>query len=326
MTTEPHDPLWDPSAEPADADLVRLEAALAPLRHRAPLRDLPPRRRSRAPWIAAGAAVVAAAAALLFYMWFRKEPEAVPTPEVATGFHYEESDGETGVLAVGDVLATDDQTRARVQVADIGTIDLAESSLLSLIETGPKEHRLDLRHGKLHAKVNAPPRLFVIQTPSATAVDLGCEYDLQVEPDGEGLLRVTNGKVELATGEQVVIVTMNAMARIHPGSGPGTPAMQDAPPALLDAIDLFDARRAGGLDAVLAHAARRDTITLWHILMRRDLDATTRARVADALAAVFPLPPWIERDRLAAGDFDHIEVLREYLEQYWYYPEVLGDR
>ena len=70
------DYLWDRSGPP-DPDVARLEAALAPLRHRAPLR-LPdtargadtarPRRPRRTAWIGGGAVLAAAAALALWWM------------------------------------------------------------------------------------------------------------------------------------------------------------------------------------------------------------------------------------------------------------------
>ena len=46
------------------------------------------------------------------------------------------------------------------------------------------KHCLRLAHGRLSARVTAPPRLFVVDTPAATAIDLGCAYDLAVLTDG----------------------------------------------------------------------------------------------------------------------------------------------
>jgi ferric-dicitrate binding protein FerR (iron transport regulator) len=306
---------WDPNDGVSDPGLERLEAALSPLRHRAPLRELPPRRRPRRTWaIAAG--VLAAAAAVLLFLVLRPRP----TPD---GFKYEATAGTTrkGVLPVGGAIETRPGEVVRVEVADIGTIDLQEDSRLSLVRTGPTEHRLDLRRGKLHAQVNAPPRLFVIDTPAATAVDLGCEYDLEIADDGSGFLRVTNGIVELGNREQVVVVVMGAMARIRPGRGPGTPAMNSSSTELRLALDRLDEGDLTALDDVLRHATIKDTLTLWNLLVRRDLD---RSRIFDRLAAVIPLPIWIERDRVIAGE--QLDLCREELEPFWYWPETLDQR
>jgi hypothetical protein len=56
---------------------------------------------------------------------------------------------------------------------------------------------LSLERGALHARIAAPPRLFIVDTPSAMAVDLGCEYKLDVDAAGNSRLHVTSGFVAL---------------------------------------------------------------------------------------------------------------------------------
>ena len=51
------------------------------------------------------------------------------------------------------------------------------------------------------ARVVAPPRVLVVETPAADAVDLGCAYALEVEADGSTRLSVTSGQVALEAGE-----------------------------------------------------------------------------------------------------------------------------
>ena len=71
----------------------------------------------------------------------------------------------------------------------VGRVDLAPHSELK----ASAEKKLTLRSGELHAFIWAPAREFVVDTPSARAVDLGCEYTLNVDGTGDGLLRVKLG-------------------------------------------------------------------------------------------------------------------------------------
>ena len=100
-------------------------------------------------------------------------------------------------LAVGGSLETDGKSRALLNVAQIGTVELEPNSRVRLIETHLTEHRLALDRGKIRAKISAPPRLFFVDTPSAQAIDLGCAYTLEVDDEGRGLLHVTSGWVAL---------------------------------------------------------------------------------------------------------------------------------
>ena len=64
-----------------------------------------------------------------------------------------------GVLRPGQSLVTRDGERVRLQVADIGRVDLEPGSTLRLVRSGVGEHRIALDRGRIDAFVVAPPRL-----------------------------------------------------------------------------------------------------------------------------------------------------------------------
>ncbi|HEX8920398.1 MAG TPA: zf-HC2 domain-containing protein, partial [Pyrinomonadaceae bacterium] len=64
-----------------------------------------------------------------------------------------------GRIAVGEWLVTDEQSRAKINVADIGQVDVGPNSRVRLVGTRSTEHRLALERGRLHAMISAPPRL-----------------------------------------------------------------------------------------------------------------------------------------------------------------------
>ena len=74
-------------------------------------------------------------------------------------------------------------------------IALEPNTRVQLVEARGREHRMSLERGTIHARIWAPPKLFFVKTPSATAVDLGCEYTLQVDDAGAGLVHVVLGWV-----------------------------------------------------------------------------------------------------------------------------------
>ncbi|HKY05120.1 MAG TPA: zf-HC2 domain-containing protein, partial [Blastocatellia bacterium] len=105
---------------------------------------------------------------------------------------------EIGSLSVGEWLETGGSSRARISVADIGFVEVEPQTSVRLVRTRLTEHRLELKRGTVHAMIFAPPRLFFVDTPSATAVDYGCAYTLEVDDAGASLLHVTAGWVSLA--------------------------------------------------------------------------------------------------------------------------------
>jgi hypothetical protein len=176
----------------------------------------------------------------------------------------------------------------------------------------------------LHARVTAPPRLFVVETPEATAIDLGCEYDLEVAADGSGSLRVQSGIVELAAGKRLVVVPMGASARIRPGLGPSTPWANSAAEPLRAAVERWDRGEAAALDEIVEIASAHDTVTLWNLLGQVD-DADDRGAVHDAITALVEVPEWVLRDKVIAADPTALDDLRESLEHYWFFPETLDE-
>jgi hypothetical protein len=189
-----------------------------------------------------------------------------------------------------DVLATDHTSRIRLAVGRIGEVEIAPDSRVHLLEATSREHRLALDRGAIAARISAPPRLFSVETPSATAVDLGCAYTLAVDASGGSLLHVTVGWVELSWLGTSSVVPFNMSAYTRPGFVPGTPFSDRASDSLKAALLRFDFQRGGAaaLATVLAYATERDAITLWHLLLRAD--GTGRADVYRTLARLASPP------------------------------------
>ncbi|HET9707231.1 MAG TPA: FecR domain-containing protein [Gemmatimonadales bacterium] len=218
--------------------------------------------------------------------------------------------GGSGTMRVGAILQTDDSSRATIVVGGIGRVDVAPGSRIRLVRALATDHRLALAYGAIHAKVDAPPRLFFVDTPAGTAVDLGCEYVLETDSSGRGRLHVTGGYVEFAWGGARSVIPVDAYADTRPQRPPGVPYVSDAPAGLVAALDSF-AFASGGAAAVraaLAAARSEDAISLWHLLSR--VDATDRGAVYDRLAILVPPPAGVARSRALALD-------QQTLESYW---------
>jgi len=175
-------------------------------------------------------------------------------------------------LAVGQWLSTDRASEASISLGSWGEVSVLPESRVRLVATGKTEQRLELAKGTLRARVTAPPRLFVVSTPSVAAVDLGCAYTLHVDEGGAGELRVTSGAVSLegspGTTSGAVYVPGGAIAHLRTTAGPGLPFFEDAPQALKDAVASYDAHPPAGLGAILDAARIPDSLTLWHLLPR----------------------------------------------------------
>ena len=186
-------------------------------------------------------------------------------------------------LRDGEIVQTT-RFSTRINAPSIGTIDVAPHTTVQLVQSRPDRYLLDLRQGSIHARTSSPPGVFVVNTPKASATDLGCEYTLSVQPSGIGTLHVTAGWVDLRYGFVQSLVPANAHATIDAEGEPSAPVFDDAPFKLDDS-----------LDTILRTARKKDAFTLLNLLPRA-ANAEQRARIYDRLNALVPAPPAITRD------------------------------
>ena len=226
--------------------------------------------------------------------------------------------GGTGRIGVGQLLETDGKSTARIEVANIGTVDVSPNSRVRLEETGKDEHRLSLERGKLYAKIFAPPRLFVVDTPSGKAVDLGCEYTLNVDKNGDSVLHVTGGWVALERGGRESIVPAGMMCKTRKGQGLGTPFSTEATETFKKALDAFDFSRGGStsIQFIIREAEFYDMFTLWHLLSRVSVE--DRGAVYDALANLVAPPAGVTRDGILSKDKKMLDSWKVEIENAWF--------
>jgi len=225
--------------------------------------------------------------------------------------------GRTARLAAGEWVETGQSSRARITVGAIGTVDVEPGTRVQLGAVHAAEYRIALARGTISARITAPPRLFIVDTPTSTVVDLGCAYTMQVDESGAGELRMTEGWASLEWGGRESLVPAGALCRTRPRVGPGTPFFDDAAIELQNALAAFDFADGGAtaLGIVLAQSRVRDTLTLWHLLSR--VDAKERGLVYDRIAELTPPPPGVSRDKALQLDPATLKVWREELAWTW---------
>ena len=323
--------LWDGSGEP-DAEVVKLERALGKFRHAGRPPELPKGLATghEANKSSGGArlwfqfAAVAASVLLVFFVWtgLRRQTE---TPSSGVGWGVQQlagaprvgtktisQPGEKGTLGIGQTLETDQESRASITVSDVGQVDIDPQTRLRLAESRSSRTRLDLQRGTIHAMIWAPPGEFLVDTPSALAVDLGCAYTLHVDDSGAGLLQTSMGWVGFRLNGREAFIPAGAVGETRPGIGPGTPFFEDASAEFRAALTKFDfaklndAERSSQLTILLSEARKRDALTLWHLLSRAN--AADRGRVFDRLNAYVPAPSSVTRAGIEQGDHKMLDA------------------
>ena len=258
----------------------------------------------------AAACIVVLAIGVTGYWWTRATTSGPWQVTQAT-------DGGTRRMAAGEWVETNGSSQARIIVGKLGTVDVAPQTRVRLGQISESEYRLMLARGTISAEINAPPRLFIVDTPASAVVDLGCAYTMTVGDDGAGVLRMTTGWASLEFKGRESLVPAGAICRTKPGAGPGTPYFDDASAALKQAVDDFDGGKdpSRALDASLREARVRDTLTLWHLLSR--VTENDRSRVYERIAEFEPPPDRVSRDQIMALDKDALRRWREELAWKW---------
>jgi hypothetical protein len=304
-----NDYVWDRSGEP-DPEVERLERLLGGVDQLKPLETGRVFGPAKARWmgLAAAAAAVIAGAALLVRVQFQSG-WAVAAVSGAPRIDARQI-GSDGRFPVGGLLVTDASSAARISVGKIGEVEVQPNTELRLVSAEATDHRLHLKRGAIRVRIWAPPRLFFVDTPSATAVDLGCQYDLQVDANGDGEVYVTMGWVAFEARGRESFIPAGAICRTSKAFGPGIPVYADAGAEFRAAVEALDRGvYADNVSVLLRDARQRDALTLWHLLVRR-----SDVRVYDRLAELAPPPADMDQAEVLAGN-------RDALDRWW---EALG--
>jgi hypothetical protein len=203
-------------------------------------------------------------------------------------------------LSAGKWIETGDGSRMTLQVDGLGRVDVGPNTRIYLLETTRTREEAVLEHGTIHAEVTAPPYVFLVRTPSAYALDMGCAYTLHVNPDGSGILEVTEGWIQFQHGWVQSMVPAGASAEMRPGYGPGAPYFSDASEKFRAALRIvnfdFDdpQARSAALSVVMNEARKRDAFTLLNLLHR--VAPEDRGRLYDRLVEFLPPTPGLTRN------------------------------
>jgi hypothetical protein len=170
----------------------------------------------------------------------------------------------------------------------------------------------------MHAKIYAPPRIFFVDTPTAEAIDLGCEYTLDVDEEGTSILRVQSGWVAFVCNGRESLVPEGARSITRRGFAPGTPYFEDASERFKQAIDRFDFEKGGRreLDTLIKEATPRDTLTLWHLLSR--VGKAERLQLYERMVGFVPLPDEVTKEGILRLDKEMLRLWKLDLEVEWY--------
>jgi hypothetical protein len=312
MSTSQDNYLWDPTAD-VDPEIARLERILEPCSAHAlglTSRDLSlaqvassQRRWSRG-WPVAVIGIAAAFAVVAILHFYRLSwPENAPWPlTIAHGGGVE----PPALWQVGESVTTADNETAIVSAARIGTVTIAPGSSVALTRSGSRRHRLDLKYGRLHAKIWAPPGYFGVANRDALALDLGCEFDMQNDRSGQGALTVASGWVIYNHHGTEVLVPQDHRITFN-ADMVGTPVRYDADARFRDSVHQLDL----SFLVALNDDTQRDRLVAQIAATARDADQVTLLSLLTRYRELMNSPLY-DRLRVTLGDPVNDDVINEW--------------
>ncbi len=295
--------LWDKTGDP-DPELQKWEHLLGRFGgregelHLDIARAVRQKSAARYYWLAAAACLFLALGVALRVAW-QPGPEWTVTALSGAPLIDHRPVASRGRIGAGGLLETDSLSRAKLRMGLMGTVEIETNTRVRLVATGAGRHRLALESGTLAARLWAPPATLKVDTPSATAIDLGCAFTLHVDEKGAGMLRVTSGWVQFQLEDRRAIVPAGAAALTRPGVGPGTPFFEDSSSAFRAALERLDFEAGGygdarALEIVLSEARRKDVLTLLSLFRR--VPPSARGLLFDRAAQLVPPPAGLTRE------------------------------
>ena len=293
--------LWDPAELRVDADVAGVEKRLAALRFDADARPLSLPRRARVlrmppkRWLAlaAAAVVLLTVSGFGFARWRLMWP-AGQAWTISLG-----PASAPAELAIGAPLQLAPSETAFVDIARIGMMRVEGGSRVALRSTQGARHRLAMENGRLYVRVWAPPGSVSIQTPAGEVIDLGCEFDLEV--DGTiSRVRVRSGWVQVANNTGESLVPAGASSEMATMRAPGVAVFDSASASFRSAVRRYEQKQdIVAVDQIVSEARVEDMYTLLTLTARGTPGVD---RIASRAAELWPLPHGVTVGGIIRGD------------------------
>ncbi len=218
------------------------------------------------------------------------------------------------------------QSPVVLAIGALGEVELAAGSRLGVVSTAKDKHALFLERGRLRATIAAEPRVFQVRTPAGVSVDLGCQYDLDVDAGGTTRMRVSQGRVAFSAQGIEVIAPAGTSCEIAPGKSPSIPVRWGADPELVRRVAQL--AESNELDSGQVAWAREldlieDGSSVWN-LFATARSSELRAILFERLAAAYPMPAGVDREQLLERQPQAMEAWLEKVRSSWLWQTSLS--
>jgi len=216
-------------------------------------------------------------------------------------------------INIGDIVQTNDISEATLEMPDVGTIEILESTT---IERLGGSYSAKLVIGKIIVNTDGAKDLLHIEISQAiiNEFNLGSNYILHLDESGNSAIELIDGWLQVISSETEFIFPGEYNLKILNNAGAGLPFHTSSTSEFINLLEeyVFGRKSDINLNMIIESSSAKDGITLWNLF--RIVKPGQRRVVYDKLYELIPHPDDINRKDLLTLDEDMLYVWLEEIE------------
>jgi len=216
-------------------------------------------------------------------------------------------------INIGDIIQTNDISKATLEMPDVGTIEMLESTT---IERLGGSYFAKLVSGKIIVNTDGAKEFLHIEISGViiNEFNLGSNYILQTDGGGNSTIELIDGWLQLISCETEFIFPDEYNLKIFKGAEAGLPFHTSSTSEFIYLLEeyIFGRKSDINLNMIIESSSAKDGITLWNLF--RIVKPGQRQVVYDKLYELFPHPDVIKREGILTLDEDMLYVRLEEIE------------
>lgn len=204
----------------------------------------------------------------------------------------------------GSTLSTDENARAKVNVPNIGTIEVGSGSSLILEKAKEGSNTVVMEKGSIRVVNSTNMPSLTIKIGVHKILDRGGEFSVETDKLGNAGINVKYAFVEIVFNDNHYFLKENYSCSLRVGKEPGIPIHKNASDTLKTAIESFDVLNGGdqALDKIIRSYKESDVLTLLALIPK--VSQLQRQIIFQEISNHFPPPETITRAGIIRLDKD----------------------
>ncbi|MBK9332533.1 MAG: FecR domain-containing protein [Ignavibacteria bacterium] len=211
----------------------------------------------------------------------------------------------------GQWITTDSVSIAELIIADIGKVTIEPDSKVILVKGADSTRQIFVEYGMVNTETqNGDNRAFKVGIPSAVAENKGGSYSLKIDKNGDGMIVVKSGKVDVLSTNKNAIVPAGNIVMTKNGLGVGTPFNEQSSPGFKNALFNYDFGNCNDacMNIIIDNAKMTDAVSLINILNGSKAVNETKEEIYNKVANLIPPRAPVHKDSLEFFDEKELEI------------------